>query len=284
MDIADSRPAELPNTLSLNCFEFDTVSLSSNCRFEMPTFKSSPYECNKSPPMELAWHNLSYVVPGTGSKRTLKQRLPFNKSSKNPSRLHVILNSLNGKIKSGELSAVMGPSGSGKTTLLECLAGKRQLGATGDITFTGCDKIKLSFISQNDQLLCHMTVRESILFASKLKNYKRSSSDSDDEDNRIVSLKVTQNEKIKPNHLSNQITVKIDDEPNSWPYDHSSIVQRLLEQFGLLNCAEVRVSNISGGQRKRLSIAQELVSKPNLLILDEPTSGKKMTNYFNFQY
>lgn len=238
------------------------------------------------PVMELAWHNLSYVVPGTGSNVSLAKRtynfFSSNSSNKDArSRLHTILNSLNGSIKSGELAAVMGPSGSGKTTLLECLAGKRQLGVTGDITFTGCDKIKLSFISQNDQLLSHMTVRESIMFASKLKNFKRNARNLDDSNNghRLVSLDVIPNDKIKAMEVEEQVDAngsvkaKKTKKVGRGQFDHSSIVQRLLEQFGLLNCADVRVSNISGGQMKRLSIAQELVSKPNLLILDEPTSG-----------
>lgn len=51
------------------------------------------------------------------------------------------------------------------------------------------------------------------------------------------------------------------------------VVYRIIDEFDLGSCAEVRVSKCSGGQKKRLSIAIEYLSKPDILILDEPTTG-----------
>lgn len=50
-------------------------------------------------------------------------------------------------------------------------------------------------------------------------------------------------------------------------------VRQVIRQVGLEGREDVRIQRLSGGQRKRVSVAMELLSQPNLLILDEPTSG-----------
>ena len=79
-------------------------------------------------------------------------------------------------------------------------------------------------------------------------------------------------------------------------FDHNRNIDRILSELLLQDCALNSVSACSGGEQKRLSIAQELVSqlKPNLLCIDEPTSGLdsnasemvRITDYllFNFRY
>ena len=260
--------------------------------------------------LRVNWYNLSYVVDGrtkesedagvSTTAAVAAEVAAARKPSETPSIKEsgvsgksVILKGLNGSFKSGELTAIMGPSGCGKTTLLECLAGKRQAGVSGDITFTGCRDVKLSFISQNDEMLSHLTVRESLMFASKLKNFPGSGSKDaryrrqESKASSIFSLDIVPNDLIvgsnaaygrsggkkKGNKRANQSA-------KSPPFNHEAIVQKLLDQFGLNVCADVRVANCSGGQLKRLSIAQELVSKPNLLILDEPTSGLDSASCF----
>ena len=257
--------------------------------------------------LKVSWHNLSYVVDGssTGSVKNSTTSSPvvsnkiFGQTKCAP---NTILNKLNGSFKSGELTAIMGPSGCGKTTLLECISGKRQQGVSGDILFSGCKDVKLSFISQHDHLLCHLTVRESLLFASKLKNHSMESSSSfckksknsatgtssldsvslDGKHEGIFTLDIVPGDKLSHQRKKEKESKKRRNKSKKRNpcLDHESIVQKLLDQFGLNVCSEVRVSNCSGGQLKRLSIAQELVSKPNLLILDEPTSGLDSASCF----
>ncbi len=60
---------------------------------------------------------------------------------------------------------------------------------------------------------------------------------------------------------------------NSGHVDHQFIVDNVLEKLKIQECADILPNRCSGGQKKRISVALELVSKPNILILDEPTSG-----------
>ena len=125
----------------------------------------------------------------------------------------------------------MGPSGAGKSSLLECLAGKRTIGVSGDIRVGGKDSLRVGFVEQFDHLLEHLTIKESLIFASRLRNADR-------------------------------------------PYvNHNAISDNLIKKLGLEICQNNLSLKCSGGQRKRLSIALELVSKVDVLILDEPTTG-----------
>lgn len=213
---------------------------------------------NNAARFEVIWRNLCYFAPN--------QRPPSGEQyAGNPNKSRAILKYLNGEFKSGQLTAIMGPSGSGKTTLLECISGKRKRGVSGEILCTGANKIKLSYISQSDQHHEHLSVRESLMFASKLKN-----AGNEDEPQPKAKLSLD----ILPDGRNNYFTHSVSHAPRlRKPLDHHKIVRILLEQLGLDKCADVRVGSCSGGQIRRLSIAQELVSKPNVLILDEPTSG-----------
>ena len=56
-------------------------------------------------------------------------------------------------------------------------------------------------------------------------------------------------------------------------FDHKEAADRLITRFGLEPITHTKVKRCSGGQQKRLSIALEVLSLPNILILDEPTTG-----------
>uniref|UniRef100_A0A7S2SQZ2 ABC transporter domain-containing protein n=1 Tax=Mucochytrium quahogii TaxID=96639 RepID=A0A7S2SQZ2_9STRA len=147
-----------------------------------------------------------------------------------------------GVVKPGQLLAVMGPSGSGKTTLLDALANRmRSSKLGGKVLFNGRelkDKERsaiVSYVPQEDSLMGQFTVRETIRYAARF-HYGLRGEDIED--------RVTQT----------------------------------MEAMGLDNVADTLVGDIfrkgiSGGQKRRLSIAVELISKPSILILDEPTSG-----------
>lgn len=168
----------------------------------------------------LSWKQLSCTF--TKKKMTWKGGLVVSES-------RPILRPQNGKIEGGTLTALMGPSGAGKSTLLKCITG-RILGKNvhGSVSVTRDSSI--AFVPQQDDLFPVFTVRETLLFASKVK----------------VTAKFT---------------------------DHEVNVTQILRWLDLENCADVKIGRCSGGQLKRACIGVELVSKPNILVLDEPTTG-----------
>ena len=166
-----------------------------------------------------------------------------------------ILKGCTGFIPPKTLCGILGPSGCGKTTLLDTLASRRKKGGSlksGRILLNGVElkpreRQKLvSYLSQEDILYESLTVRETIRFA----------------------FRFVQGFSVKPQQLDEEINA-------------------LLEKMGLLVCADVRVGNpfdgkgISGGQRRRLGLAVELVSVPSILILDEPTTGLDFSAAFS---
>jgi ABC-type multidrug transport system ATPase subunit len=145
----------------------------------------------------------------------------------------LILNGVDGRIRSGEITAVLGPSGAGKTSLLNSLFGKYRTAVHGSIRVTGAPTKKhltVCTIPQSDFLIGYLTTEESLWFASRLKNCE-------------------------------------DD------FNHDRNIERVIELLGLQRCRHTRINKLSGGQYKRVSIAQEMLSSPDILVLDEPTSG-----------
>lgn len=144
-------------------------------------------------------------------------------------------------LRSGQLVAVMGGSGTGKSTLLSLLNGT-QRPDSGSITLNGCDisdprvKDLIGFVPQDDLLIEELTVYENLMFTARLCFADLSMED---------------------------ISKKAD---------------AILKDLGLEGTKHLKVGSpihkyISGGQRKRLNIALELIREPAVLFLDEPTSG-----------
>ncbi|KAF7490470.1 ATP-binding cassette sub-family G member 1 [Sarcoptes scabiei] len=197
----------------------------------------------------------------------------------------IILKGICGRFRTGHLTAVMGPSGSGKSTMLDCIVGFRKKGLTGTISVLGDDEdhIKIALITQNDYLIDVLTVREMLVYASKLKNFAHDedsdgNDDNDDESkdigvpNEVIS---TISEQIDNNLSATDSSSKrnlINDKANGTNF-HETLVNEVIKKLGLEVCADTFAGNCSGGQRKRISIGLEMISKPNFLILDEPTSG-----------
>ena len=143
----------------------------------------------------------------------------------------------------GKLVAIMGASGAGKTTLLNVLCGLEKP-ESGDITINGISLVHepkkldgiIGYISQDDLLIEDLTVFENLWYNAKLCFANLSDAD----------LKTR--------------------------------VETTLQSLGLYEAREVKVGSpldkkISGGQRKRLNIALELIREPTILFVDEPTSG-----------
>ncbi|KAL6505385.1 ABC transporter G member 15 [Orobanche gracilis] len=154
-----------------------------------------------------------------------------------------LLHGLHGYAEPGRIMAIMGPSGSGKSTLLDALAGRlsRNIVMTGNILLNGkkrrLDYGVVAYVTQEDVLLGTLTVRETLTFSAHLR----------------LPTSMTK-EEVK------------------------GIVERTIMEMGLQDCADRQIGNwqlrgISGGEKKRLSIALEILIRPHLLFLDEPSSG-----------
>ena len=144
-------------------------------------------------------------------------------------------------LRNGELLAIMGGSGTGKTTLLSLLNGSLKP-QEGSITINGHDisepkaKDLIGFVPQDDLLIEELTVYQNLWFTAKLCFEGMSDTDIDRR------------------------------------------VMKTLKDLGLDAAKDLKVGSainkfISGGQRKRLNIALELIREPAVLFLDEPTSG-----------
>ncbi|KAA3457774.1 ABC transporter G family member 38 [Gossypium australe] len=156
----------------------------------------------------------------------------------------VLLNQVSGAFRPGVLTALMGVSGAGKTTLLDVLAGRKNSGYTeGNITVSGYQKKQDTFArvtgycEQNDIHSPLVTVYESLLYSAWL----RLPHDIDPESRELFVEEVMELIELKP-----------------------------------LRDALVGFPNVNGlsiEQRKRLTIAVELVANPSIIFMDEPTSG-----------
>ena len=114
----------------------------------------------------ITWNNLTFRVKKKFWQ--LENSLPVRKSLEKQ-----ILQPQNGHIGTGSLTALMGPSGAGKTTLLNCITGRYMTGVAGQVTIK-CPgpkpKATIAFVPQKDTLYMAFTVRETLIFASKMKN------------------------------------------------------------------------------------------------------------------
>ncbi|KAH8199881.1 hypothetical protein TruAng_005937 [Truncatella angustata] len=161
-----------------------------------------------------------------------------------------ILNHVNANFQAGQLNIIMGPSGSGKTSMLNAMALRlknsfsTKYRLSGKLTFNGAvpsDSVIRSVVSyvcqDDDALLPSLTVRETLCFAAGLR---------------------------LPSWMGKQ--QKVDK------------AEEILLKMGLKDCADNLVGNdlvkgISGGEKRRVSIAVQILTDPRVLLLDEPTSG-----------
>ncbi|XP_021275679.1 pleiotropic drug resistance protein 1-like isoform X2 [Herrania umbratica] len=155
-----------------------------------------------------------------------------------------LLKGVSGAFRPGVLTALMGVSGAGKTTLMDVLAGRKTVGyLDGSITISGYPKKQETFArisgycEQTDIHSPYVTVYESLLFSAWLR-----------------------------------LPLKVNSEARKM------FTEEVMELVELTPLREALVglpgvSGLSTEQRKRLTIAVELVSNPSIIFMDEPTSG-----------
>lgn len=139
--------------------------------------------------------------------------------------------------------ALMGPSGCGKSTLLKCLNGDNPA-SSGEVLIHGLGlkqnfnllKRKIGYVPQDDIIHSELTVEKTLYYAAKLRL-------PDDTSDQEIQERITK--------VINSLNLDQDKEKD---------------------IREVVVKDLSGGQRKRVSIAVELLVEPTILFLDEPTS------------
>ena len=151
----------------------------------------------------------------------------------------VLLDEVSFALSGGQFLAVLGPTGAGKSTLLKALTGARPADR-GSVLYNG-----------RDVYASYAELRNRIGYVPQ-----------DD----ILHPELTVKSAL-------DYAARLRFPPDVPSADRSARVEEVMAELGLEHRADVRVARLSGGQRKRTSVAIELLTRPSLLILDEPTSG-----------
>jgi len=164
----------------------------------------------------------------------------------------VLFENISFGINKGQKIAFVAINGSGKTTLLNIIAGV-DVPDTGQIIFR--KDLKVAYLSQKEMLDDNLTVEQTIF----------------NSDNEILNI-IEQYEtalKNPDNSEAYQKAFELMEHHNAWDFEtqYKQILFKLK-----LNDLNKKISTLSGGQKKRLSLAIILINKPDLLILDEPTN------------
>ena len=171
------------------------------------------------------------------------ERLSYTVPVKGSAVAKALLTDIKGEVTSGHVLAILGPSGAGKTTLLNMLT-LQQSGGTptgyinvnGEPLTTALYDRTCAYVEQTDTLWASLTVREHLAYATSLFRPEL------DEDAKAVAV----------NSLSTAVG---------------------LEEFMDTRAGNEITRGLSSGNKRRLSVALALVKQPNILFLDEPTSG-----------
>ncbi len=159
-------------------------------------------------------------------------------------RQKVLLDHVSFKALPGDMIALMGPSGAGKTTLLLALNGylpptSGQVRINGEDLYTIYDALRgsIGYVPQDDIVHPELTVFEAVKYSARFR--------------------------LPPDYADDEIDRRVDE---------------TLRDLGLEGVRNLQIGKpekkvLSGGQRKRVNIALELVTDPVILFLDEPTSG-----------
>jgi len=163
-----------------------------------------------------------------------------------------ILNGVTGIVHPGQVMAIMGASGAGKTSLLDILAKRTKSGTVGGEIYVNGHAIPnsqykkvIGYVDQEDTMIPTLTVYETVLYSALLR---------------------------LPRTMSTAAK--------------TFRVMETLQELGIDGIKDSKIGSsgsrsISGGERRRVAIACELVTSPSILFLDEPTSGLDAYNAYN---
>ena len=151
-----------------------------------------------------------------------------------------ILNDVNLHISEGEVVGLLGPNGAGKSTLMKVLTGLWK--ATGKVEVCGVDVLTnpddvhphIGYLPEQNPLYADMYVREYLMFIARVRDKK------------------VKGERMK---------------------DERQAVEELIERVGLTPMANKRIRELSKGYKQRVGLAAAMLGDPEVLILDEPTTG-----------
>ncbi|XP_047340987.1 ABC transporter G family member 35-like [Impatiens glandulifera] len=219
-----------------NIREMAILSTSSQSNSKDSTLETAPKKGMVLPftPLAMSFYNVNYYV----------DMPPEMKGQGVTEDRLQLLRDVTSAFRPGVLTALMGVSGAGKTTLMDVLSGRKTGGyIEGDIRISGFPKKQETFArisgycEQNDIHSPQVTVRESLIYSAFLRLPKE----------------VSMNEKM-------------------------TFVDQVMELVELDNLQDAIVglpgiTGLSTEQRKRLTIAVELVANPSIIFMDEPTSG-----------
>ena len=152
---------------------------------------------------------------------------------------HPILRGISLRVEAGKFAGILGTSGAGKSTLLDGLSGIRP-------------------VSSGKILLGDLELRAFIRQGSAACGYVPQ----DD----IVHTDLTVAEALR-------FSARLRLPGEVPPLELEKLVRQTIDQLGLRERTDVRIHRLSGGQRKRVSIAAEVLARPAILFLDEPSSG-----------
>ena len=161
--------------------------------------------------------------------------------------------------RKNEFVSILGPSGCGKTTLLNIIAGKEPY-EEGLITCK--NDLRIAYLEQNPTYPPHYTVLEAFCsvpneMANLIARYE---------------ALLAQGDEVYQTEEYQQVLTQMDLH-KAWEYEQRA--KQILSKLNITDFGQ-KVGTLSGGQLKRLALANALISEPDLLILDEPTNHDRM--------
>ena len=170
----------------------------------------------------------------------------------------ILFEGLNFGLNQGDKMALIANNGTGKSSMIKIIAGKDH---QDEGTVTIRKNLKVGYLSQDPDFDFNLTVEELIKTNKSevsllIKQYEEALIAHSENDN-------SQNQ----NNLENLTDLM--NEKNAWDYERR--IKQILSKFNIVDLDQ-KVEGLSGGQKKRLSLALLLIDEPDLLLLDEPTN------------